>query len=121
MNDATSPSATEVSAGSHTRSDSHVPKSARSRQGTRNRYRPIDERPPSASSPASRFVTRFIALTIGTPADSPIGFSSRSTAAPVALMVSRAEISSVATERTLALTLTTRLPFTGGDGLDKIG
>jgi hypothetical protein len=39
----------------------------------------------------------------------------------VALMVSRAEISSVATERTLALTLTTRLPFTGGDGLDKIG
>jgi len=73
----------------------------------------MDERPPSASSPASRFVTRFIALTIGTPAASPIGFSSRSTAAPVALMVSRAEISSVRpSSASFALTPTTRPPST---------
>ena len=58
----------------------------------------MEERPPSASSPASRFVTRFIAFSIGMPVDVPSGFSSRSTPAPVAFTVTRAEISSVRPE-----------------------
>ena len=73
------------------RSDSQVPNSARSRQGTRNRLRPDGDRPPSASSPASRLVTRFIAFSIGMPVDDAERLrADRSTRPPVALTGQRA-------------------------------
>ena len=51
--------------GSHRSRDSHVPKIARVRHGTRKRCRPDEDGPPRASSPASRRVTRFIAFRSG--------------------------------------------------------
>jgi hypothetical protein len=58
--------------------------------------RPDGRSPAERLVAASRLVTRFIAFIIGMPVEAPSGFSSRSTAEPVAFTVTRAAISSVA-------------------------